>query len=167
MSFISCLSVVLQHTLDMKCYLFKGSLSQQELEKNLHNIATINSKFYINIWLNILHQYWDVLVFTPENCAFEASYWAAVLLLLSLKERVLLVFLTNDTLITMSKEVSLYFRVTSELYLINRRFIQLVATENKKYRSCINTFSQDPFKPLMFILMIHCVQKLLAFMPLF
>lgn len=49
MSFISCLSGVLQHTPYMKCYLFKGSLSLRVLTKNLHDIASINSKFYINI----------------------------------------------------------------------------------------------------------------------
>lgn len=67
-----------------KCNIFKGTLSLKELEKNLHNIANINSKFCINI---------DGLPTTSvEMCylslltAFEVSYQAIVLLLLSLKK---------------------------------------------------------------------------------
>lgn len=75
MSFISCLSGVLEHKLYMKSYLFKGCLSLKELEKNLHNIASINSKFYINI---------DGISFTSvELCSF--SLLKIVLLRLAIK----------------------------------------------------------------------------------
>lgn len=64
--------------------IFKGSLSLKELEKNLNNIANINSKFCINIdWI----PYTSVeMCYVSLLTAFEARYQATVLLLLSLKK---------------------------------------------------------------------------------
>lgn len=93
--------------------IFKGSLSLKELEKDLHNIANINSKFCINI---------DGIPFTGvKMCyvslltAFEAGYQATVLLLLSLKNSPAGV-LVNSTLIAMSKGVSLYLLLISVVF---------------------------------------------------
>lgn len=96
-----------------KCNIFKGSLCLKELEKNLHNIGNINSKFCINI---------DGIPFTSvKMCyvslltAFEAGYQATVLLLLSLKKSPAGVF--NKWHINYnSKGVSLYFLLMSVLF---------------------------------------------------
>lgn len=89
--FLKWVSFLFFHVCYNKKYnIFKGSLSLKELEKNLHNIANINSKFCINI---------DGIPFTSvKMCcislltAFEAGYQATVLLLLSLKNRPASVF---------------------------------------------------------------------------
>lgn len=80
----------------MKCDLLKGFLSLKELGR----ICKIVLALIVN-FAEILTEYplpmSRYVVFTPENRAFEDSYQSTILLLLSLKGRVLLVFLTNGT----------------------------------------------------------------------